>query len=471
MPRHGLGQGTVWDTTRTDCNNYRGISLLNIFGKVFARVALARLQVLADLEKCREQQKPLYMAFVDLTKAFDLVTKSGLFRLLEKIGCPPELLNIIRSFHNNMQSTVSFDGSTSELFPILSGVKQGCVLVPTLFARLRAKTKVTRVLLRELLFANDAALASHTPDGLQRLMDSFSDACKEFALKISIKKTEVMVQDAPNSPAIHINGSLLAVTDRFTYLGSTVTNNMSLDVEISTRIGKAASVMSKLNKRVWENRNLTMNTKLKVYQTSVLSTLLYGSETWTTYAKQEAKLNAYHMRCLRRILGIKCQDKVSNTEVLDRLKSRTLFVMISERRLRWLGHVRLLGKGRIPKDLLYGQLESGSRPVRRPRLRYRDVCKRDLDSAGISVDSWKELALNRSDWKHSVKAGVRDANITRSQLRVLRRQRPATFNTITFTCSTCGRVCHSRIGLFSHQRRCQTPPVPSPSSTQTEGGR
>ncbi|KAI8519654.1 hypothetical protein Bbelb_029110 [Branchiostoma belcheri] len=441
--------------------------------------------------------------FTTVTKAFDLVSRSGLFRLLEKVGCPPKLLSIIKSFHNNMQSTVSFDGSTSEPFPILSGVKQGCVLAPTLFgiffslllayafqssddgvyihtrhdgklynlARLRAKTKVTRVLLRELLFADDAALASHTPDGLQRLMDRFSDACKEFALKISIKKTEVMVQDVPNPPAIHINGSLLAVTDRFTYLGSTVTNNMSLDVEINTRIGKAASVMSKLNKRVWENRNLTMNTKLKVYQACVLSTLLYGSETWTTYAKQEAKLNAYHMRCLRRILGIKWQDKVSNTEVLDRSKSRTLFAMISERRLRWLGHVRRMGKGRIPKDLLYGQLESGSRPVGRPHLRYRDVCKRDLASAGISVDSWEELALNRSDWKHAVKAGVRDADITRSQLRDLRRQRPATSNTTTFTCSTCGRVCHSRIGLFSHQRRCQTPPVPSPSSTQTEGGR
>ncbi|XP_019622342.1 PREDICTED: PHD finger protein 12-like [Branchiostoma belcheri] len=125
----------------------------------------------------------------------------------------------------------------------------------------------------------------------------------------------------------------------------------------------------------------------------------------TANQNSEAKLNAYHMRCLRRILGIKWQDKVSNTEVLDRSKSRTLFAMISERRLRWLGHVRRMGKGRIPKDLLYGQLESGSRPVGRPHLRYRDVCKRDLASAGISVDSWEELALNRSDWKHAVKAG------------------------------------------------------------------
>ncbi|XP_067911760.1 protein-lysine N-methyltransferase EEF2KMT isoform X1 [Heterodontus francisci] len=112
-----------------DCNNYRGISLLSIVGKVFARVALNRLQKLAERvypeaqcgfqaerstidmlfslcqlqEKCREQQMPLYVAFIDLTKAFDLVSRRGLLRLLEKIGCPPKLLSIITSFHDNMK--------------------------------------------------------------------------------------------------------------------------------------------------------------------------------------------------------------------------------------------------------------------------------------------------------------------------------------------------------------------------------
>ena len=73
-------------------------------------------------EKCREQRRPLYIAFIDLTKAFYLVSKRGLFTLLQKIGCPTKLLGKIMSFHEDMQP-----------FPIKSGVKQDYVRAPTLF--------------------------------------------------------------------------------------------------------------------------------------------------------------------------------------------------------------------------------------------------------------------------------------------------------------------------------------------------
>ena len=144
---------------RSDCNNYRGISPVSIVGKLFARIALKRLQVLAERvypesqcgfranrstidmvfslrqlqEKCREQRQPLFVAFIDLTKAFDLVSRDGLFKILPRIGCPPRLLSIIRSFRDDMKGTVVFDGSTSDTFDIRSGMKQGCVLAPTLF--------------------------------------------------------------------------------------------------------------------------------------------------------------------------------------------------------------------------------------------------------------------------------------------------------------------------------------------------
>ena len=117
---------------RSDCNNYRGISLLSIVGKTFAHVMLNRLQTLAERvyleaqcgfraqrpmidmifslrqlqEKCREQRRPLYIAFIDLTKAFELVSRSGLFTLLHRIGCSPKLLRMITSFHKEMKGTI-----------------------------------------------------------------------------------------------------------------------------------------------------------------------------------------------------------------------------------------------------------------------------------------------------------------------------------------------------------------------------
>ncbi|KAI8510866.1 hypothetical protein Bbelb_117820 [Branchiostoma belcheri] len=476
---------------RSDCNNYRGISLLSIVGKAFARVVLNRLQKLAERvypesqcgfraerstidmvfslrqlqEKCREQRRPLYVAFIDLTKAFDLVSRQGLFTLLQRIGCPPKLLRMISSFHEDMYGTVQYDGSSSDPFPIKSGVKQGCVLAPTLFgiffsllltfafhrsedgvylhtrsdgrlfnlARLRAKTKVRKVLIREMLFADDAALTAHTEPALQRLMDRFSHACNEFALTISIKKTQVMVQDVCSIPRISIDDHILEVVGTFTYLGSTISNNLSLEAELNKRIGKAATVMARLGKRVWDNAMLTTNTKLVVYKACILSTLLYGSEAWTLYSHQERRLNAFHMRCLRRILGISWQDRVPNKDVLAQAGMTSMYALLSQRRLRWLGHVSRMDDGRIPKDVLYGELATGARPAGRPVLRYKDVLKRDMKAGGIDQTSWETVAADRSRWRQAVKTGVK---------------------TNVFTCVNCGKVCRSRIGLYSHSRRC-----------------
>ncbi|XP_076452746.1 uncharacterized protein LOC143288283 [Babylonia areolata] len=102
-------------------------------GKAIDSLACGRASGKMLQEKCWEQRQPLYVAFIDLTKAFDLVSRKGLFTLPQKIECPPKLLRMITSFYEDMQGTVQHDGSFSDPFPIKSRVKQGCVLAPTLF--------------------------------------------------------------------------------------------------------------------------------------------------------------------------------------------------------------------------------------------------------------------------------------------------------------------------------------------------
>lgn len=398
------------------------------------------------------------MAFIDLTKAFDLVSRRGLFSILDRIGCPPKLLSILRSFHENQQCTIIAGGDQSQPFTVISGVKQGCVLAPTLFgiffscvlhyafndcprgvylhtrsdgklfnlARLKAKTRVRSVLIRELLFADDAALVTHNEQDLQTLIDRFSLACREFGLTISIKKTKVLCQGVDTPPSILIDGQPLEVVDNFTYLGSTVTSNASLDAELNTRIARATATMARLTKRAWSNPKLTTNTKIRVYEACVLSTLLYGSEAWAIYSSQEHRLNSFHLRCLRRILNIRWQDRVTNNAVLEKAKTVNIHSVLLKRRLRWLGHVNRMADGRIPKDLLYGELVTGKRKLGRPHLRFKDVCKRDMKSAGIDWETWEQLAPHRDTWRHVTSSGTKYAELKRrshNEEKRLRRKR------------------------------------------------
>ena len=374
-------------------------------------------------------------------------------------------------------------------------MKQGCVLAPTLFgiffslllsyafsqsedgvylhtrsdgnlfnlARLRAKTKVRRVLIREMLFADDAALTAHAEEALQRLVSCLAHACQEFGLTISLKKTNILGQDVSSAPSITIGSYTLEVVENFTYLGSTISSNLSLDAELNKRIGKAAMALARLGKGVWDNSMLTIGTKMKVYQACVLSTLLYGSESWTLYSHQECRLNSFHLRCLRRILGITWLDRVPNKNVLAQAGIPSMFALLSQRRLRWLGHVSRMEDGRIPKDMLYGELATGTRPAGRPVLRYKDVCRRDMKAGNINSTGWEDVAADRSRWRLAVRAGIQSCEKRREEQweerRERRRRREASAPTepsADFTCTNCDRACRSRIGLYSHSRRCNS---------------
>ena len=326
-------------------------------------------------------------------------------------------------------------------------------------SRLRAKTKTKTFLVRELLFADDAALTSHSETGLQTLIDRLSQACKEFGLTISLKKTNILTQGAVTAPTITIDNTPLELVESFKYLGSTIASSPSLDMEISSRIGKAAGVMSKLDTRVWSNGQLTTATRLRVYQACVLSTLLYGSESWTTYSSQENRLNTFHLRCLRRLLHIRWQDKVTNVEVLKRAGIPSMHGLLSQRRLRWLGHVHRMEDGRIPKSILYGELSEGQRRKGRPQMRFIDVCKRDFKATNIDPNTWESSAADRVLWRASVKTGVKKAELSRTlHLQLKREQRKNRVATVPtpsiFVCYNCHRDCHSRVGLYSHSRIC-----------------
>ena len=128
-----------------------------------------------------------------------------------------------------------------------------------------------------MLFADDAAVATHTQEELLSLMDCFSQACKNFGLTISLNKTNVLGHDTYAPPVISIGDYELDAVCKFTYIGCTITDNLSLDAEIDKRIGKAVSTLARRTARVWTSPKLSVKTNMAVYIACVISTLLFGS--------------------------------------------------------------------------------------------------------------------------------------------------------------------------------------------------
>jgi transcription termination factor 2 len=158
-------------------------------------------------------------------------------------------------------------------------------------------------------------------------------------------------------------------------------------------------------------------------------------------------------------LGIAWHDKITNSTVLDRASIPSMFALLTQRRLRWLGHVRRMDDHRLPKDVLFGELAEGTRSVGRPLLRYKDVCKREMSFGGVDASGWEVLALDRSRWRGAVRGCAEEADGRRRQLWDRGRERrklaaAAPQDPTQHICGNSGRDCRSRIGLYSHSRSC-----------------
>ena len=255
------------------------------------------------------------MTFVNLTKAFDTVSREGLWKIMAKFGCPAKFIAMVRQFHDGMLARVQNDGKFSDPFPVTNGVKQGCVLASTLFSmmfsamltdafqdgdngipiryhfdgklfnlrRLQTKSKVQTEVLDEFFFADDMAKGTPTEEKMLKGVDRVSDSCDSYDLTISFKKTEVVYQPAPGKPykepTITVKGQRLQVVDKFTYLGSTLSRVVHIDDEVKARIAKASAAFGRLRGSIWDRSGIRLDTKLKVYRSVVLPTLLYACET------------------------------------------------------------------------------------------------------------------------------------------------------------------------------------------------
>ena len=237
------------------------------------------------MEKSREQEQNLHIAFVDFTKAFDCANNELLFAILEKLGCPAKLSRVVKKLYTNVHPRLIIDEELSEPIKYESGVKQGCKFVPTLFGiyaavllllafknvcptnsinicfrydgdifdlrRLKAKTKVLTSDKREPQDADDIAIFCNGPTSLQHLLSFYNGLAQKMGLRINTKKTETI--SIGEYADFHVNGEKVTKVDHFKYPGSYDSNDCVLDKEITVRIQARSCAVE----RVFHCRELT----------------------------------------------------------------------------------------------------------------------------------------------------------------------------------------------------------------------
>ena len=233
----------------TLCDYWRGISLLDVVGKVLARIIQDRPQIVVErvlsdsqcgfrkgrgcidmifvarqlVEKSREHNDSLYILFVDLRKAYDSVPRSALWAVLKKCGIPPTMLSLIRSFHEGMCAEVRIGGKYTNSFNVNRGLRQGCTLAPTLFnlyfnamvAKWRskcpqagvlvnykigrklvgdrtAKARLQEITVTESQFADDVAVYATSREVLEHMTTEFVKVAADWGLTVNLEKTKFL---------------------------------------------------------------------------------------------------------------------------------------------------------------------------------------------------------------------------------------------------------------------------------------
>ena len=205
------------------------------------------------------------------------------------------------------------------------------------------------------------------------------------------------------------------------------------------------------------NQNRTIHTKIAVYNAVVISTILYGCETWVPYRRHIRLLESLHIRHHQLIFGLFWWHKVTHSEIRLRAGIPSIKSMLLHRQLRRLGHIIRMPHGRLPHSVLYGQLRLGHRSVGVQKKRFKDHIKQILKKCNIPFNRQDVLVSNRATWRSTCAFGMSYIDAEYDRAAALRRSRRHQHAAVlcpipdyVHQCPHCSRQCYSRIGLLSH---------------------
>ena len=314
-------------------------------------LALRRL-----IEGCQTKQVNLVITFIDFRKAFDSIRWPALNSILAAYGIPQKLNNAIMALYYGAKAVVTTKDGEADPFELSAGVLQGDTLAPYLFVLVvdyilrlaipdntcgftisprvgtRSRTTLPAYAVSDLDFADDIALLSHNHVDAQSLLTAVEQEALPAGLKINRKKTEYMlVGDFKSDPGLTVIEGPIARVDDFKYLGSWVVSSRK-DFEV--RRAQAWQTCKQMY-RVWQS-SVSRKMKVRLFQATVETVLLYGAEAWTLTKGLERALDGTYTRLLRYALGIKWQDHQTNAQVYRSIQP--VIERLRAKRLKFAGH-------------------------------------------------------------------------------------------------------------------------------------
>ena len=267
------------------------------------------------MKKSLEFRRPLYMAFIDLRKAYNTINRNALWYIFQHgYGIPEKLVKIIRALHSDTHASVRAHGKNSPEFAVHTGICQGCVMAPVLFniffdiiTKLSLKNhqqkglpllyhlgeqklvggqkKFTNsVLLSNMAYADDMVLPADSKSYLEQMLRLFDSICSSMGLTVSTAKTKLMVvlpsgQTEPAIPlTLHPGEGDVLVVDTLAYLGCLVEKNCRVDTKVNSRIEKASRAFNSLSRVLRYQNRICTSTKLRLLKAVILPVLMYRLE-------------------------------------------------------------------------------------------------------------------------------------------------------------------------------------------------
>ena len=397
----------------TECDNYRGISLLSVPCKILCRLLIDRVKSGVDemirqeqavfrsgrgtseqifvlrniLEQSQEWQAPVYINFVDFSKAFDCIIRERLWDIMRQYGIPDIFIRTFKALYHQSSSCVTEGGRFSSWFEVKSGVRQGCPMSGFIFVltmdwvmrhtnnrRRGLRWKLTSVL-EDLDYADDVALISSRFADLQEKTDRLVATAGIVGLKLNPRKTKTLRMNHRCTDYIRIEGEEVEDVESFVHLGSVLDKLGGTEVDIKRRLALARIAFTRLQ-NIWRSGRFSQKTKLRILNSNVLSVLLYGAEMWRVTSTDLNKVDVFHRSCLRRVLRRFWPYHLSNEELYKATGTTPVSALIRERRWRWIGHILRTSPNNISRTALTWAPE-GKRRRGRPRETWRRTAEKE----------------------------------------------------------------------------------------------